>query len=91
MSLVKNKDHLWLVGGRISNGMKLEMMSALESNKIIIDLTAVGAAPPSDPVVVATLREFVAEALRIAAEAPADRGLNLQYTFKEGVGDQSSL
>lgn len=47
LKLVERVDELWLVGGRVSDGMTLEAAHAREHGKRIVDLTGLGAEPPT--------------------------------------------
>lgn len=47
LSLIERVDEVWLVGGRISPGMRLEADHALLHGKPIVDKTALGPLPPN--------------------------------------------
>lgn len=64
--MAKRLDGLWLVGGRLSNGMKMAVTVATHHQKIIFDLTALGEEPPSMPEAVDEVRIFVRLALESA-------------------------
>ena len=61
--MAKRLDGLFLVGGRISNGMKMAVSVAVEHKKIVFDFTALGSDPPSDPEAMALIREWMTECL----------------------------
>ena len=42
MALVGRCDEVWLVGGRVSEGMAMEAARAIELGKRVVDLTALG-------------------------------------------------
>jgi len=46
-ALVERCDEVWLVGGRVSTGMAIEADHARMHDKRIVDLTHLGALPPS--------------------------------------------
>ena len=46
--LVSRADELWLVGGRVSPGMAVEADMARRLGKPVIDLTHLGAVPPTE-------------------------------------------
>jgi hypothetical protein len=46
IAAIERCDELWLVGGRISNGMGLERDAAEDFNLRIVDLTFLGEEPP---------------------------------------------
>jgi hypothetical protein len=48
MALVARCDEVWMVGGRVSPGMKAEAEEARRLGKAVLDLTWMGALPPSD-------------------------------------------
>ena len=64
--MARRLDGLWLVGGRISNGMKMAVSIAVEHKKVVFDLTALGDEPPSMPEAVDEVRIFVRLALESA-------------------------
>jgi len=45
-ALIARVDELWLVGGRISRGMKAEADEAIRLGKVVVDMTELGALPP---------------------------------------------
>jgi hypothetical protein len=47
VALVERADELWMVGGRVSAGMKLEADAARRAGKRVIDLTLLGDEPPA--------------------------------------------
>ena len=47
-SILMACDEFWMVGGRISNGMREEWLMAIEHGVVVHDLTSLGAEPPSD-------------------------------------------
>lgn len=53
LALVERCDELWMVGGRVSGGMKLESDHARSLGKLVVDLTGFGVPVPSGPEVVA--------------------------------------
>lgn len=46
VELVKRCDELWLVGGRVSRGMRVEADAAIAAGLIVRDMTHLGAEPP---------------------------------------------
>lgn len=61
--MAKRLDGLWLVGGRISNGMKMAITVAVEHKKTVFDLTTLGDEPPTMPEAVEEVQLFVQAAL----------------------------
>ena len=47
-AVVAKCDELWLVGGRISDGMRREWVTAMERGVRVQDLTGLGAEPPGE-------------------------------------------
>lgn len=46
VTLVKRCDEVWLVGGRVSAGMKIEANAAIEAGIAVVDMTHLGEEPP---------------------------------------------
>ena len=46
-AVVARCDELWLVGGRISAGMRLERVAAEDAGVLVVDLTRLGEEPPA--------------------------------------------
>lgn len=46
-AMISRLDSYWMVGGRISFGMAMELEAAKAHNKTIIDLTGLGSEPPA--------------------------------------------
>jgi hypothetical protein len=67
LELVERCDELWMVGGRVSSGMKLESDHAAAKGLRVIDLTGFGQVPPTGPEVVAL--ELDAQGSRVFSEA----------------------
>lgn len=47
-ALIERCDELWLCGGRVSPGMRLEAEHARSLKKLVLDLTPLGAEPPAE-------------------------------------------
>ncbi|HEX9772554.1 MAG TPA: DUF4406 domain-containing protein [Steroidobacteraceae bacterium] len=62
--LIRRCDEIWLVGGRISDGMRIEMDAARDAGVVVIDLTALGHSPPSDLMIDAV--RYIVEQARAA-------------------------
>lgn len=52
LALVERCDELWMVGGRVSSGMRLESDHARKRGLRVVDLTALGVVPPFDAEIV---------------------------------------
>ncbi len=57
--MAKRLDGVFLVGGRISDGMKMAGAAAVAHRKFVFDLTALGSDPPSNPAVMVILRDWM--------------------------------
>ena len=47
--LVERCDEVWLVGGRVSEGMQIEIDHAMRHGILVVDLTHLGYEPPAEP------------------------------------------
>lgn len=46
LALIERCDEIWLVGGRVSPGMQIELEEARRLGKTVVDMTYLGALPP---------------------------------------------
>lgn len=53
---IRRCDEIWAVGGRVSEGMGVEINAAAEYNIPLMDLTAFGEEPPVEPIDIPPLR-----------------------------------
>lgn len=49
VALAQRCDEVWLVGGRVSAGMRIESSAAARAGIVVRDLTCLGAEPPAEP------------------------------------------